>query len=383
MGERGGLAVVAGEASGDAHAAHLVQAYTALAPGTSWFGAAGPQMREAGVEALVRSESLAVVGIGEVLGHLPDLWRAMGTLKRALRERRPDALVLVDYPDFNFRLARYAHRLGLPVVYYIPPQVWAWRQSRTKFLAENTDLVMTLFPFEEAFLKERGVEAQFVGHPLVDTAKPATPLHEFLARHGLDPAAPRIALLPGSRASEVARNLPPLAEAARLLARRRPDAALFVPWAEGLPAALRAPFEGAPVRWVEGEYRDVLGHASAAAVASGTATLEAALMGVPQVVVYRVKPMTYRIGRMLVKVERVGLPNVVAERLAVPELIQDAFTGEAVAQALGAILDAGEGARESAAALAGETRRRLGEGGSSARAARELERFLGGVRRPW
>lgn len=383
MGERSGLAVVAGEASGDAHAAHLVQAYAALAPGAAWFGAAGPQMRGAGVEALVHSESLAVVGIGEVLGHLPDLWRAMGTLKRALRERRPRALVLVDYPDFNFRLAKYAHGLGIPVVYYIPPQVWAWRQGRTQFLAKNTDLVMTLFPFEEAFLRERGVEARFVGHPLVDTARTATPLPEFLARHGIGPEGPRIALLPGSRGSEVKRNLAPLMEAAQWLSRWRPDATLFVPWAEGLPAELRAPFAKAPVRWVEGEYRDVLGHATAAAVASGTATLEAALMGVPLVVVYRVKPLTYRIGRMLVTLEQVGLPNVVAGRRAVPELIQDAFTGEAVAEALGAILEAGEKAREEAAALAVEMRKRLGEGGASARAAQELDRFLGGVRRPW
>jgi len=382
MAEPLGLAVVAGEASGDAHAAALVTAFATRAPDARWFGAGGPALRKAGVETLVDSEALAVVGIGEVLAHLPDLWRAMGTLKRALRERRPAAVVLVDYPDFNFRLAEYARKLDIPVVYYIPPQVWAWRKGRTRFLSKNVDRALVLFPFEEEFLRSRGVDARFVGHPLVDTARPATALPDFLNRHGLEPATRRVALLPGSRRSEVARNLPALCEAATRLARRNPGTAVFIPWAPGLPDALREPFAKTPVRWVEGEYLDVLGHADAAAVASGTATLETALLGVPQVIVYRVKPLTYWIGRRLVKLPRVGLPNVVAGRDAVPELLQDEFTGEAVAEALGAILDSGGEARSRARELAVEIRKRLGEGGSSARAASELHAFLEGVRPP-
>jgi len=374
------LAVVAGEASGDAHAAALVRAFAPLAPETRWFGAGGPALRKAGVETLVDSEALAVVGIGEVLAHLPALWRAMGTLKRALRERRPAALVLVDYPDFNFRLAKFARAVGIPVVYYIPPQVWAWRKGRTRFLSRNVDRALVLFPFEEEFLRSRGVDVRFVGHPLVDTARTATPLPEFLTRHGLEPGTPRVALLPGSRRSEVVRNLPVLCEAAVRLTERCPGAAVFIPWAPGLPDELRQPFVRVPVRWTEGEYADVLGHADAAAVASGTATLEAALLGVPQVIVYRVKPLTYWIGRRLVKLPHVGLPNVVAGREAVPELLQDDFTGESVARALGAILDSGEEAKSRARDLASEIRKRLGEGGSSARAASELHAFLEGVR---
>ena len=381
MGDALELAVVAGEASGDAHAGALVRAFAGRLPEARWYGAGGPSLRAAGVEILVPSESLAVVGIGEVLLRLPGLWRALGTLKAALRERRPGALVLVDFPDFNFRLARHAKRLGIPVVYYITPQVWAWRPGRTRFLAANVDLALVLFPFEEEFLKARGVEARFVGHPLVDTARPASSLEEFLTRHGLSPRAPRVALLPGSRPSEVRRNLPALAGAAALLRKTHPEAVPMVPWAHGLPASLRGPFDGGPIRWVEGEYADVLGHAQAAAVASGTATLEAALMGVPQVVVYRVNRLTYQIGRRLVTLPHVALPNVVAGRAAVPELLQGAFTPQAVARALAGFLDSGEQARREAAAMEKEMRKRLGEGGASARAASELQAFLE-LRRP-
>jgi lipid-A-disaccharide synthase len=378
MGRAYRLAIVAGEHSGDAHGGNLVRAFRELAPGSSWFGAGGPVLADAGAEILVPMEKLAVVGISEVLAHLPDLWREMGRLKAALAERRPDALVLVDFPDFNFRLARYAKGLGIPVVYYITPQVWAWRQGRTEFLKRFVDRALVILPFEEAFLRERGVDAVFVGHPLVDTAQADGPLEAFLARHGLEASTPRVALLPGSRASEVKRNLPALAGAARLLATRRPAPAVFVPWAEGLPDALRGLFRDAPVRWVSGEYHDVLGYADAAAVASGTATLEAALMGVPQVIVYRLKALSYAIGKRLVKLERVGLPNVVLGEAAVPELIQGDFTAERVAAALSALL-ADPASRGRAQALAGRLQTALGRGHASARAASELLRLLEGL----
>lgn len=378
MGRAYRLAIVAGEHSGDAHGGNLVRAFRELAPGSSWFGAGGPVLSGAGAEIVVPMEKLAVVGISEVLAHLPDLWREMGRLKTALRQRRPDALVLVDFPDFNFRLARYAKGLGIPVIYYITPQVWAWRQGRTEFLRRFVDRALVILPFEEAFLRERGVDAVFVGHPLVDTAVTGTPVENFLSRHGLAASTSRVALLPGSRASEVKRNLPALAGAARLLAARHPAPAVFVPWAEGLPDALREPFRDAPLRWVSGEYHDVLGHADAAAVASGTATLEAALMGVPQVIVYRLKALSYAIGRKLVKLERVGLPNVVLGEAAVPELIQGDFTAERVASALAALLD-DPASRGRARALAERLHTALGRGHASARAASELLKFLEGL----
>jgi lipid-A-disaccharide synthase len=378
MAETFEMAIVAGEASGDAHAGGLVRAFGALQPGARWFGAGGGVCRAAGVEILVPSDRLAVVGIGEVLSRLPDLWRGLATIKRALRRRRPRAVVLVDFPDFNFRVARFAHKLGIKVVYYITPQVWAWRPNRTRFMAKNVDRALVLFPFEEPFLKERGVDALFVGHPLVDTAKPATELARFLGRHSLRPETPRVALLPGSRASEVARNLPVLAAAAAKLATRFPDAAMMTPWAQGLPSTLQRLAAGSPIKFIEGEYGDVLGHAQAAAVASGTASLEAALMGVPEVVIYKVNGLTYAIGKRLVTAPYVALPNVVVGRQAVPELIQEDFTPDAVAKALEGFLVDGEASQHKGAELAIEIRNRLGEGNAYARAANALSEFING-----
>ena len=371
------MAIVAGEASGDTHAAALVRAFAELAPEARWFGIGGCGCRSAGVEVIVPSERLAVVGIGEVLSRLPDLWKGLAIIKRALRQRRPRAVVLVDFPDFNFRVARFAHKLGIKVVYYITPQVWAWRPNRTRFMAKNVDRALVLFPFEEPFLKERGVDARFVGHPLVDTAKPASDISSFLERHGLSADRPRVALLPGSRASEVERNLPVLAGAARELAKRIPEALMMTPWASGLPASLKELAAGSSIQFIEGEYRDVVSHASAAAVASGTASLECALMGVPEVVVYKVSRFTYAIGRRLVTAPYVALPNVIMGREAVPELIQDAFTPQAVAQTLAGFLAEGKQARERAVKLAGEIRKRLGEGGAYGRAAAALGELIG------
>jgi len=207
MGNARNMMVVAGEHSGDRHAAALVRAFGQTDATASWFGAGGPSLAGAGAEILVPMERLAVVGIGEVLSRLPSLWRDLGLLKEALKARRPDAVVLVDFPDFNFRLARRARALGIPVVYYITPQVWAWRKGRTRFLRDTVDLCLVIFPFEETFLRDRGVRARFVGHPLAELAGPPSAREAFLARHGLPADRPAVALLPGSRASEVRRNL--------------------------------------------------------------------------------------------------------------------------------------------------------------------------------
>ena len=374
------LAIVAGEHSGDTHGGNLVKAFSGLSPQSRWFGAGGPVLRSAGLECLVPMQELAVVGIGEVISRLPSLWRAMRTLKRALCERKPDALVLVDFPDFNFRLARFAKERGISIVYYITPQVWAWRQKRTEFLKRCTDLCLVIFPFEEGFLRERGVEARFTGHPLADFVFPTTPLSSFQERHALAPASLRLALLPGSRSSEVKRNLPPLMEAARILSSRFPNLVSLVPWAEGLSESLKAPGRDAPVHWVSGEYHDVLSHAHAAAVASGTATLEAALMGVPQVIVYKLKPLTHFVGSRLVKLGQVGLPNIVLGEAAIPELIQARFTGERTAEELGRLLEHPEVSKTRAEVLARSIRSKLGEGNASARAAQELLAFLEGLK---
>lgn len=366
------LCIVAGEPSGDVHAGGLASALRGLAPQAAWFGAGGPALREAGAEILVPMEELAVVGISEVFGHLPDLWRAMSTLKSALRERRPDALVLVDYPDFNFRLARYAKRVGIPILYYITPQVWAWRSRRVGFLRSTLRRALVIFPFEETFLRERGVDAVFVGHPLASAPPPPSPREAFLARHGMEPGSAFVALLPGSRNSEVARNLPTLLEAAKQVEAKHSEVRLLIPWADSLRAAPPS-VPGGSVRFVRGEYRDVLGHAAAAAVASGTACLEAALLGVPTVVVYRLQPITYAIGRRLVKLPFVAIPNVVLGRGALRELIQGDFTAQGVADALLTFLAEPGESRAQAEALRDELKRALGVGDDAyERAAREV-----------
>ncbi len=369
------LAIVAGEHSGDTHGGHLAAAFNKLVPGSKWFGAGGPTLTSVGMDVVVPMEKLAVVGIGEVLSSLPGLWLEMNRLKRTLRERRPDALLLVDFPDFNFRLAKYARALGIPVVYYITPQVWAWRRGRTRFLRRYVNRALVIFPFEESFLQAHGVDARFVGHPLIDTAHTDSSLESFLFRHSIGPEIKRVSLLPGSRASEVKRNLPPMMEAASRLLHTRREMAIFVPWAEGLPEKLKAPYQGFGVRWVK-DYRDVLGYSQAAVVASGTATLEAALMGVPSTIVYRVKALTYAMGKRLVKLPYVGLPNVVLGRAAIPEFIQGEFTAERVVHEVERMVETEEASERNAASISSEIRQKLGKGNASARAAEELLEFL-------
>jgi len=370
------IAIVAGEPSGDRHAANVVRAFGGICPEAAWFGAGGPDLRAAGAEILVPMERLAVVGIGEVLAHLPDLFGAMKTLRRALEERRPDALVLVDFPDFNFRLARHASKLQIPILYYITPQVWAWRQSRTAFLRDRISRALVIFPFEETFMRERGVDAEFVGHPLVEDLPQACSRDAFCERNALDPAGLLVGLLPGSRNSEVRRILPPLAGAAGLLSKERSDLTFLLPWAANLKPSLRDLAGSHPVRFVEGQYHDLLGNVDAAAVASGTATLESALLGVPMVAVYRLNPVTYAIGKRLVHLPRVALPNVVLESSEVPELIQGDCTPRSIAAALRPLLADPAAARAESADLASNLREKLGGGSASHKAAERICAFL-------
>jgi len=370
------LCIVAGEHSGDAHAGHLVQAFRKLEPESRWFGAGGGVMEESGVELLVPMERLSVVGIGEVLVRLPGLVRSMALLKEAVRTRKPDALVLVDLPDFNFRLGRFAHGIGVPVIYYITPQVWAWRPGRTRFLRECVEKALVILPFEEAFLRARGVDAVFVGHPLSEHPPVPCDRAEFCARHGFDPDQPIVGLLPGSRSSEIRRILPLLIGVADHLSGYFPNANFAVPWAPALPEELTGPFRGSRVRFLSHQYHDLLGNSDAAAVASGTATLEATLLEVPHVVVYRLQRLTYAIGRRLVKVPHVSLPNVILGESRVPEFIQDDFTAESVGNALRDLLRSPVESRANAAHLGEAIRRRLGDGGASRRAAEALRSCL-------
>lgn len=353
------LLVVAVEASGDLHAAAVLRELNLLRPGVRAFGAAGPLLRAEGCEALVRAETLGVMGIAEVLPALPRLWRAFRTLLAASRERAPRAALLVDSPDFNLRLAKRLKAGGLRVVYFIGPSVWAWRTYRVRQIARDVFRMLVILPFEEAFYSAHGARATYVGNPLVDRLLlPATSANGSAARPpldasartalraslGLDPARPVLALLPGSRRQELQRLWRPLLEAGRRLLAEYPGLQLIVPIAPSVDQAkleAEAAALGLAPLLVTGRTADVLASADAAAVASGTATLEAALEGTPLVVVYRTSWLTWLVGRLLVRVKFVSLVNLLAGRALVPELLQRACTPERIAAGLRPLLDGG------------------------------------------
>ena len=376
------LLVVAVEASGDLHGAAVLRELHALRPELRAFGAAGPLLRAEGCEAMVRAETLGVMGIAEVIPALPRLLRALWLLGRTADQRRPRVALLIDSPDFNLRLAKRLRRAGVKVVYFIGPSVWAWRSYRVRQIARDVARMLVILPFEAAFYARHGVRATYVGNPLADrllpaAASPAPNRAALKSALGLDPARPVLALLPGSRRQEIARLWRPLLEAGRLLLADQPGLQLVVPVA---PTLDRGPLEslaavvGVTPVFVLGRAPEVLAAADAAAVASGTATLEAALAGAPMVVVYKTSWLTWLIGRLLVRVKFVSLVNLLAERALVPELLQGACTPAAIAQALRPLLDGGPTREEQERGLA-EVRALVappGAGHAAARAAAEV-----------
>lgn len=311
----------AGEASGDMYAAWFLEALRERLPEAEFWGCAGERLRAAGCGALLRAESIAVVGLAEVAGEIPRVWRQYRRLVTEALERRPDLAVLVDAPDFNLRLARHFHRRGIPVLYLVAPQAWAWRPWRARQLRRLVDRLLCIFPFEEAWFRERGIQAEYIGHPLTGRVRPLWTREEFFARQRLDPRRPLLALLPGSRRREASLNLPVLLEAAKhCLA----QSLIAVPPELPLGETFSMPV-------VRGVTYDALAHADLALIASGTATIEAALLGTPMVVVYRVTEPTWWLGRLLVRTPYYSMVNMLAERRLVPELIQDAFTPSRVA----------------------------------------------------
>ncbi len=365
----------AGEASGDLHGATLCRALRELAPGARLVGMGGARMAEAGMEVVADPTSHAVVGMSEAVGRIPGLYRAYRALVRRIYEERPRALVLIDFPEFNLRLARQARRAGVPVVYFIPPQLWAWRRGRIRQMARRVTRVLAVFPFEQALYEEAHVGVDFVGHPLLDVL----PLHltrdDARRRLGLDPAASVVGLLPGSRREELARLLPPMLDAARRLAAVDPrrrfliGAAPTVDLAQVAALLAATKTDGPRVEIVEGLTHELMAGSDVVLIASGTATLEAALLGAPMVVCYRVSRLTETVARMLARVPWISLPNIVAGRKAVPEVLQDEVTGRRLAsEALHLLEDAAAATAQRAAFK--EIRGRLGEPGVGPRAAR-------------
>ena len=339
------LLISAGEASGDLHAARLAAALRERGA-TQLFGLGGEHMRAAGVELIAESREVSVLGITEILHRLPDLRRVFRRLLDAVDARRPPLAILVDFPGFHLRLARHLRRRGVRNLYFIAPQFWAWRPWRVRVVRRRFERALCIFPFEVDFYRENGVNAEFIGHPLAGRVNPSCSRSEFLSRLALDPARPVVALLPGSRPGEFAHNLPPLLEACRELSATR-NAQFVLAAAPGLPDETLAPAlrPGLGIHVSSGATYDVLASADVAVVSSGTATVEAAMCGAPTVVVYRVSPVTAALARPLIRAPYFAMVNLIAGRAIVPELIQDAFTGPAVAREVARLLDS-PGARE-------------------------------------
>ena len=329
----------AGEASGEHYGALLMAEISSLAPGTEFFGLGGTRMAAAGLRRVVRAEDVAVMGITEVILHMPHVYRQYRKLKASLRAERPDLAILIDFPDVNLSLAAELRRLQIPVVYFVSPQLWAWKKWRVRGVKRNVSRMLVIFPFEEAFYRAHGVAADFVGHPLADLDPPTVTREAFASENGLDASKFWVGLLPGSRARELEANLPPMFEAARLLG---PGYEYLLPVAPTLKEpqvqALAVQAKGAGVRVVQ-DARAVLQHARASVVASGTATVEAALIGNPFLVVYRVSRITYAVAQRVVRVAHIGMVNLIAGRRIVPELIQNDFTASKVVERLRPLLE--------------------------------------------
>jgi len=325
------ILISAGEASGEMYGAQLMGALRRIDASVEFFGVGGNRMRAAGCETIVDSRELSVVGITEILSHLSDIWSLFHKLMSESDRRKPDLCIVIDSPAFNWRVAREMNKRHVPVVYYVCPQFWAWRQGRVRLLRKYVDKALVIFPFEEKFYRERGVDAEFVGHPLADLAPPAISREQYAAEHGLEPSKSWIVLMPGSRVKEVRMNLPEMLRAAELLGTGYD---FVIPVAPTLPKTLisnwiKTKAAALPIHLVP-EALPALAHSRAGVVASGTATVEAALMGTPFVMVYRVTPLTHLLGRWMVRVPHFAMVNLIAGRQVVPELVQKAFTAESV-----------------------------------------------------
>lgn len=367
--------IVTGEASGDLHGANLVRALRQREGALHFFGMGGSELAGAGAELLYDAARLSVVGIQEVFSHLSDIIAARRILIRAMRKRRPQLLILIDFPDFNLMLAARAKKLGIPVFYYISPQVWAWRSGRVKKIGRLAQRIAVILPFEEQYYRQRGYTVDFVGHPLLDTVATTVPREVFLRDQHIDPASTMIGLLPGSRRKEIVALLPDFLAAAERLAHNLPGNYVFlVPRAPTVPPQLlldngiAAYRDRLDIRVLAENRYDLMAACDAAVAASGTVTLELAILGVPTVAAYRVSPHTYRLGRLLVKLPWFSLVNLIANREVIPELLQDEATPAAIADRLERMFREGEARTQIVQGLA-EVKNKLGTPGAAGRAA--------------
>jgi lipid-A-disaccharide synthase len=377
-----------GEASGDLYAGALAEALRLRDPDIDIVGFGGERLESAGGRLIGNFAGLSVTGLTEPLRAIPRFMAMLRRLHDAARELRPDVFVAIDFPDFNFRLMKSLRHLGIPIVYYISPQLWAWRAGRMKTMKEQVDRVLVIFPFEEALYRDAGVPVEFVGHPLVDLTRVTQPRDAFLSAHGLDPSAPTVALLPGSRRNEVHRIAPTIGEALPLIAARVPNVQFVIAAAPHLGDELFAPMLGGPSERrssairpviVRGRTDDVLAACDVVITASGTATVQCALHERPMVVVYRLSSLTYRLGKPFVKVDTYAMANLVAGSRIVPELIQDDFTASRTAAEIVSFLTDRERYDRTRDALR-IVRTRLGTAGASGRAAEAVLQVARGLK---
>lgn len=364
------VVLVAGEASGDMHGADLIAALRTRVPGVRVRGIGGALLRASGMDTLIDAATLSTMGLVEARERLGAVWRAYRTMRRIVRDEKPDLLILIDFAEFNLALAGVAHRHGVPVLYYISPQVWAWRRGRVRKIARRVNRLAVVFPFEVPVYAGTGVQADFVGHPLLDRVRTTRDRDATFATHGLDPTKRLVALLPGSRTKEMQLLLPPMAEAAARLTARG-DCQCVLALADTLSRAdiavsMRGAVLAVPV--VSGDTYNLVHASDAVIVASGTATLETALLERPMVIVYRSAPLTFALARRLVAVPFIGMPNLVAGRAVVPELLQEAATADRMVAEIGRFLDDTVYASATSAALA-SLRHALGDGGAAERVA--------------
>lgn len=367
------IMISVGEASGDLHGASVASALKTIKPEAEIFGMGGAAMQKAGVEIVYDIADLGVIGLVEVIRNLPKLLRLRAMLKNIMLERRPDVLVVIDYPGFNMRLAKIAKQLGIPVVFYISPSVWAWGAGRAKEVADLAARVAAIFPFEAEAYRKAGAKVAFVGHPLLDIVKQDKSRAELRSEYDVAADDTVVLLLPGSRKQEIEKLLPPMLEAARNLKQRDERYRFFLPLASTIPRAMvteQIAAYGVDVTLTDGHTYDLMKMADSAVAASGTVTLEAALLGLPTVVIYKVAALTYWLGKKLVRIPHISLPNIVAGRKVIPELLQEQACGAVIASEINTMLEPEEKLR--LAADMAEIRRKLGEPGAVARVAAEI-----------
>lgn len=357
----------AGESSGDQHAANMFMELKKLRPTIKGIGMGGANMLAAGIDVRYDSAGIAVIGVVEVIKHYPDILRALKLMKQIVSEERPDLLVCVDYKEFNFKLAKYARQLGIKVLFYVSPQVWAWRPGRVKKYGKVIDMMAVIFPFETAYYEAEQVPVRYVGHPSVDKVRPQYSQAEDKVRFGLDTAHPVVGLLPGSRLGEIKRMLPVMLKAADLIAAEMPSVQFILPQASSISDSFLESYlqqSSVKIIVIKNQPYDVMQCCDAIMTTSGTATLEIALLMVPMVIAYKLSPLTYWLGRLLVKTPFIGLPNIVARKPIVKELIQHEATAEKLSAEILKILLDKPYAREMQQHLQ-QVKEQLGPGGGS------------------